>query len=85
MIAGAFTAGILHDTGKLVLASAMPELYAQAVRLAADELMPQWQAEANVFGVSHAEVGGYLAFAFGARHGIYGTGWFGDRCYRRND
>ena len=65
MIAGAFTAGILHDTGKLVLASAMPELYAQAVRLAADELMPQWQAEANVFGVSHAEVGAYLLGLWG--------------------
>jgi HD-like signal output (HDOD) protein/CheY-like chemotaxis protein len=65
MIAAAFTAGILHDTGKLVLGSAMPELYAQAVRLAADELMPQWQAEANVFGVSHAEVGAYLLGLWG--------------------
>lgn len=65
MTAGAFTAGILHDTGKLVLASAMPELYAQAVRLAADELMPQWQAEANIFGVSHAEVGAYLLGLWG--------------------
>jgi HD-like signal output (HDOD) protein/CheY-like chemotaxis protein len=65
MIAGAFTAGILHDMGKLVLASAMPELYAQAVRLAADELIPQWQAEADVFGVSHAEVGAYLLGLWG--------------------
>lgn len=63
--ASAFTAGILHDSGKLVLATALPELYAQAVRLAADELIPQWQAEANVFGVSHAEVGAYLLGLWG--------------------
>jgi putative nucleotidyltransferase with HDIG domain len=61
----AFTAGVLHDTGKLVLASALPELYGQALQLAADELIPQWQAEANVFGVSHAEVGAYLLGLWG--------------------
>jgi putative nucleotidyltransferase with HDIG domain len=61
----AFAAGILHDTGKLVLASALPEHYRRAVRLAEDELMPQWQAEANVFGVGHAEVGAYLLGLWG--------------------
>jgi putative nucleotidyltransferase with HDIG domain len=61
----AFTAGVLHDTGKLVLASALPELYRRAIQLAADELIPQWQAEANVFGVSHAEVGAYLLGLWG--------------------
>jgi putative nucleotidyltransferase with HDIG domain len=65
MVDAAFTAGILHDTGKLVLASALPEHYRRAVQLAADELMPQWQAEANVFGVSHAEVGAYLLGLWG--------------------
>jgi len=63
--AAGFTAGILHDSGKLVLASALPELYAQAIRLAEDELLPQWQAEANIFGVSHAEVGAYLLGLWG--------------------
>ena len=61
----AFTAGVLHDTGKLVLASALPVLYRQALQLAADELIPQWQAEANIFGVSHAEVGAYLLGLWG--------------------
>jgi putative nucleotidyltransferase with HDIG domain len=61
----AFTAGILHDTGKLVLAAALPNLYRQALQLASDELIPQWQAEANVFGVSHAEVGAYLLGLWG--------------------
>jgi HD-like signal output (HDOD) protein len=65
IIDAAFTAGVLHDTGKLVLASALPELYRQALQLAADELIPQWQAEANVFGVSHAEVGAYLLGLWG--------------------
>jgi putative nucleotidyltransferase with HDIG domain len=65
IIEAAFTAGVLHDTGKLVLASALPELYRQALQLANDELIPQWQAEANVFGVSHAEVGAYLLGLWG--------------------
>jgi putative nucleotidyltransferase with HDIG domain len=65
MVDAAFTAGILHDTGKLVLASALPDHYHRAVQLAADELIPQWQAEANVFGVSHAEVGAYLLGLWG--------------------
>ncbi len=61
----AFTAGILHDVGKLVLVSALPGLYRQSVQLAADELMPQWQAEANIFGVDHAAVGAYLLGLWG--------------------
>jgi putative nucleotidyltransferase with HDIG domain len=65
VVDAAFTAGVLHDTGKLVLASALPELYRRALQLAADELIPQWQAEANVFGVSHAEVGAYLLGLWG--------------------
>jgi putative nucleotidyltransferase with HDIG domain len=61
----AFTAGVLHDTGKLVLAATLPDLYRQALQLASDEMIPQWQAEANVFGVSHAEVGAYLLGLWG--------------------
>jgi putative nucleotidyltransferase with HDIG domain len=65
IVDAAFTAGVLHDTGKLVLASALPELYQHALQLASDELIPQWQAEANVFGVSHAEIGAYLLGLWG--------------------
>jgi HD-like signal output (HDOD) protein/ActR/RegA family two-component response regulator len=65
IVDAAFTAGVLHDTGKLVLASALPELYHHALQLASDELIPQWQAEANVFGVSHAEIGAYLLGLWG--------------------
>ena len=61
----AFAAGILHDVGKLVLVSALPGLYRQSVQLAADELIPQWQAEANIFGVDHAAVGAYLLGLWG--------------------
>jgi len=64
-IEAGFSAGVLHDTGKLVLATALPELYRQALQLANDELIPQWQAEANVFGASHAEVGAYLLGLWG--------------------
>ena len=45
----AFTAGVLHDTGKLVLATALPDMYRRAAQLAADELIPQWQAEVGAY------------------------------------
>ncbi len=61
----AFTAGILHDTGKLVFASALPELYTKAVQRAAEESIPQWQSEAEVIGIGHAEIGAYLLGLWG--------------------
>ncbi len=64
-IDAAFTAGVLHDTGKLIFASALPELYTKAVRLAADELIPQWEAEDNIIGAGHAEIGAYLLGLWG--------------------
>ncbi len=66
----AFTAGILHDTGKLVFASALPELYAQAARLAADESLAQWQAEVRVFGAGHGEIGAFLLGLWGLPYPI---------------
>jgi HD-like signal output (HDOD) protein len=61
----AFLAGILHDTGKLVLAGNLPEQYADAVKLAAEQEVPLWQAEQELFGGTHAEVGAYLVGLWG--------------------
>jgi putative nucleotidyltransferase with HDIG domain len=57
------TAGLLHDVGKLVLASNFPEDYEKALAEAGS--MPLCDAERDVFGATHAEVGAYLLWLWG--------------------
>ncbi|HKW99845.1 MAG TPA: response regulator [Bryobacteraceae bacterium] len=57
--------GLLHDIGRLVLAANLPEGYEQAHRLARQEGIAHWEAERQVFGASHAEVGAYLLGLWG--------------------
>ncbi len=59
------TAGMLHDCGKLVLATNLPELYGQALTLAREQGLPSWEAERATFGATHAEVGAYLLGIWG--------------------
>lgn len=59
--ASAFTAGLLHDVGLLVLDSLYPLEMAQALQWAAEHDAPHLQAERALLGVSHAEVGAWLA------------------------
>lgn len=61
----AFTAGMLHDIGKLVLAANMPEVFAQSVRLAEENGLEFYRAEIQVLGASHADIGGYLLGLWG--------------------
>lgn len=54
-----FVAGLLHDIGKLILATNLPEQFCPAGRtLSLDE-------ERDVIGSTHAEVGGYLLGLWG--------------------
>jgi len=61
----AFTAGLVHDIGELVLAYNMPEEYKKSRELAAVEKMPLLDAETEVFGATHAEIGAYLLSLWG--------------------
>lgn len=54
------TAGLLHDIGKLVLVSSMPDEYDRVVQRAFIEDLPQIALEQEVFGATHPEIGGYL-------------------------
>lgn len=63
----AFTAGLLHDVGMLVLASNLSADYKRVLAIQQDRGISDWQAEQEVFGVTHAEVGAYLL-------GIWGVG-----------
>ncbi len=56
----AFTGGLLHDVGKLVLSQAFPERYTDVLSRASERGIEDVQDERAIFGVSHAEVGAYL-------------------------
>jgi len=57
----AFTAGLLHDIGRLVLVSAQPDAYAAVVRWRAQH-DGDWQAaEQAVLGIDHVDAGVALA------------------------
>ncbi len=53
-------AGVLHDTGKLILAQGFPLEYKEVVIEAKEHDMPLWLVEQEAFKSSHAEVGAYL-------------------------
>lgn len=57
----AFTAGMLHDIGKTVLDSHLPEEYGKVVEMCHRERVPIHQAEGEILGVDHAELGNKVA------------------------
>ncbi|MBI5579398.1 MAG: HDOD domain-containing protein [Deltaproteobacteria bacterium] len=61
----AFTAGVLHDVGKLILAHNFPELYADVVMRSRAHRRPAAELEQEIFGGSHAELGAYLLGLWG--------------------
>ena len=64
-IGESFTAGLLHDLGKLVLAANLPEKFSQALALAREREQPLWMAEREVLGANHAEIGACLIGIWG--------------------
>ena len=56
----AFTAGMLHDMGKLMLADSLPDEFEKALTLAAQEKIPLPAAELEIFGATHAGLAAYL-------------------------
>jgi len=61
----AFMAGLLHDVGKLVLAVNLPKEYGAAMDRAEVRHIALHEAEAEVLGATHAEVGAYLLGIWG--------------------
>ncbi len=61
----AFTAGLLHDIGKLMLAVHLPGQYRQVLATATTKGITQWEAEREVFGATHAELGACLLGIWG--------------------
>jgi putative nucleotidyltransferase with HDIG domain len=65
IIDDAFTAGLLHDIGKLIFASRFPEEYAIVIKKAIESQNPLWIVEREIFLADHAEVGAYLLAIWG--------------------
>lgn len=61
----AFTAGLLHDIGKLALAMNFPEEYQFAMAICSEKRVDSWVAEKEVMGATHAEAGAYLLSLWG--------------------
>lgn len=57
----AFSTGLLHDLGRLVLAAHLPAATAQGLTLARLHDQPLHQVERELLGIDHAEVGALLA------------------------
>jgi HD-like signal output (HDOD) protein len=61
----ALTAGLLHDVGRIVIASNLPKEYAETVKVAKEQKRPLHVQEAAQFGVHHAQIGAYLMGLWG--------------------
>jgi len=61
---------LLHDVGKLVLAVCIPEQFKQIMVACTKTGRPQHEIEAELLGVTHAEVGAYLLGLWGLPHPI---------------
>lgn len=55
-----FAAGLLHDIGKVVIATKLPDDYAAIEKLAKNKKIPVWEAEKEVLGCNHSEIGGFI-------------------------
>ena len=54
---GHFLAGLLHDMGKIVLDYQFADYFQQIIELVNEEGMSIYQAEREILGISHAEIG----------------------------
>jgi HD-like signal output (HDOD) protein len=66
----AFTAVLLHDIGDLILAVCNPENFRKVLLACKKTGRPQYEVEAELLGVTHAEVGAYLLGLWGLPHPI---------------
>ncbi len=56
-----FTAGLLHDIGRLILAARFPEKYRSVMAYRAEHDCPPIKAEQEVLGFDHTQIGAALA------------------------
>ena len=69
----AYLAGLLHDVGLFILAEHLPERVAQIWASSQNEKVSAWEIEHASFGVTHADIGGYLLALWGAPDAVVET------------
>ncbi|MEQ1853541.1 MAG: HDOD domain-containing protein [Chthoniobacteraceae bacterium] len=73
----AFTAGLLHRFGVLLLAANLPEAYDQVLRIAKEQRVSIARVEHDTYGVTHAELAGYILATWGIPFPIVNAvGWY---------
>jgi len=60
-----FTAGLIHDIGKLALAVGYPDEYGDLIKQAREERLPLSQVEQRCFDTTHCEIAGKLVEGWG--------------------
>lgn len=75
----AYTAGMLHNCGLLVLAENIPENLSKVITAARQQNVPLSQMEEQHFGATHIEVGGYLLGLWGLPMSIVESVLFNSR------
>lgn len=66
----AFTAGLLHDVGKIILAKNYPERYAAVLEAAGEEGVSLEAAERDGFQACHGGIGAYLMSVWGLPNSV---------------
>ncbi|HTE55991.1 MAG TPA: response regulator [Kofleriaceae bacterium] len=61
----AFSAGLLHEIGAIILGLAATERCAEVIGVAAGSGRPTHEVEQELLGVTHAQIGGYLLGVWG--------------------
>jgi len=70
ILPGSITSAFLHDIGKLVLAVRLPDEFERSLHLSQEQHRPLHRVEAELIGVSHAEIGAYLLNLWGLSRSI---------------
>lgn len=60
-----FTAGLLHDVGKLILAAQMPEVFEEIGERTVTKHIDIVQSEIDIIGLAHTEIGAALMLKWG--------------------
>jgi HD-like signal output (HDOD) protein len=63
-------AGLIHDVGRIVMDEFFHDDFAKALALAGRELIPLHEAETQVMGASHDEIGAWLGTKWGLPAGL---------------
>jgi HD-like signal output (HDOD) protein len=66
----AFTAALLHDVGRVILAFCIPDRYSAVVETARATARPLHEVETEILGVNHAAIGAYLLGLWGLPFGV---------------